>query len=62
MKYSELMKELKSSGCHIIRNGGNHDIWYSPITKKKFPLPRHQSKEVAKGTENVIRKAAGLEK
>lgn len=41
MKGSELRKLLKKYGCYFDRDGGNHEIWYSPITKKQFPVPRH---------------------
>ena len=60
MKYSELLKCIKEAGCYLIRHGSNHDIWYSPKTQKKFPFPRHLSKEVAKNTEKSIKEAAGI--
>ena len=60
MKYSELIEELKTAGCSLLKHGSNHDIWYSPLTKNKFPVPRHQSHEVAKETERSIRKLAGI--
>lgn len=60
MKYSELMAELKAAGCYLSTHGGNHDMWYSPITGRKFPVPRHQSHEIPKSTEKSIRKLAGI--
>ena len=60
MKTSELIKLLKAAGCYIIRHGGNHDIWFSPITGNSFPVGRHQSKDVPKGTAGSIRKQAGI--
>ena len=54
MKYNELLKELRKAGCFLLRNGGNHDIWYSPITRKKMVVPRHGSKEIPKGTLRSI--------
>lgn len=60
MKVSEMVKLLKKAGCYKISDGVNHEIWYSPITKKKFPVPRHYSKELPTGTANNIRKLAGL--
>lgn len=60
MKYSELTKLLKRIGCYVIRHGANHDIWYSPLTGKQFPLPRHSSADVKTGTYNNIKKDAGL--
>ena len=60
MKTSELIRILKAAGCYVIRHGGKHDIWYSPITQKKIPLGRHGNKEVAKGTAESILKDAGI--
>jgi mRNA interferase HicA len=60
MKYSELIAELKTAGCYFLKHGGNHDMWYSPITEKRFPVPRHQSHEVPKETEKAIKRQAGI--
>ena len=38
MKTSELLKLLKKHGITFVRNGGNHDIYYSPITHKKLKI------------------------
>lgn len=59
MKTQELIKLLKKSNCYIIRNGSRHDIWYSEITGKQFPIPRHKA-EIPPGALNNIRKDAGL--
>lgn len=60
MKASEIIRLLKKAGCYIIRNGRNHDIWYSPATGVQFEVPRHKSKELATGTADSILKDAGL--
>ena len=60
LKVSELVKELKHIGCYKTREGSNHEIWKSPVTGKKFQLPRHYSQELPTGTEKNIRKSAGL--
>ncbi|MBQ3661793.1 MAG: type II toxin-antitoxin system HicA family toxin [Firmicutes bacterium] len=60
MKTSELIKILKAEGCYLVRHGHNHDIWYSPITRKMIPLGRHSNKEVSKGTAEAILKDAGI--
>ena len=60
MKTSEMIKMLKKIGCYKVREGANHCIWYSPVTGKLFPVPRHSSKELPTGTEQSIRKQAGL--
>lgn len=60
MKVSEMKKLLKQIGCRKIRDGANHEIWFSPITNRKFQVPRHQSQELPTGTEKQIRKESGL--
>lgn len=60
MKVSEMKKLLKQIGCRKIMDGANHEIWYSPITDRKFQVPRHQSQELPTGTEKQIRKESGL--
>ncbi|MCH5174908.1 MAG: type II toxin-antitoxin system HicA family toxin [Prevotellaceae bacterium] len=54
MKYKDLYKRLREVGCFISRHGSRHDIWYSPITGNKRPVPRHGSKEVSTGTLKAI--------
>lgn len=60
MKVSELVKLLQKAGCYKTREGANHEIWYSPITNKKFQVPRHHAQELKTGTEQNIRKSAGI--
>jgi len=62
MKYSELKKILSKNGCYLHNEGGNHETWYSPISGNKFPIGRHNSKEVPTGTANGILKQAGIKK
>ena len=59
MKRGELVKILKSNGCWLLRNGGNHEIWYSDKEQIKFQVPRHY-KEIPTGTVHSILKDAGL--
>lgn len=51
---------LRKNGCYVVENGAEHDKWYSPISDEYFRVPRHPSKEIAKGTVNKILKDAGL--
>lgn len=60
MKTSELIKFLKKNGCYLVDHRGEHDFWYSPITKREVQVPRHPSREIANGTVNKILKDAGL--
>ena len=59
MKKGELLKILKRGQCSFLRNGGNHEIWYSSKEQRKFQVPRH-SKEIPTGTVESILKQAGL--
>lgn len=59
MKLSELLKILGKNGIKLVQHGKRHDMYYSPITGKQFPVPRH-AKEIADGTLNSIMKDAGL--
>lgn len=61
MKYSELYKLLRRSGCTVFREGNNHTIWIAP-NKNKFTVPRHQTQDVPKGTLRAILKATGIDK
>ena len=49
--YTPSVKEiLRAHGCHFERPGkGDHEIWYSPITQRRFPvdakiLSRHRQR------------------
>lgn len=57
--YTPLVKEiLKRHGCTFDRQGkGDHEIWYSPINKHKFPVDSNiKSRDLA----NVVLKQAGI--
>ena len=56
MRTGELKKKLRKAGCYKIREGGNHEIWYSPKTETAFS----DGQEIATGTANKILKDAGL--
>ncbi|MBR1853418.1 MAG: type II toxin-antitoxin system HicA family toxin [Lachnospiraceae bacterium] len=60
MKGSEIVKKIKKVGCYKIREGANHEIWYSPVTGRTFTVPRHYSHEVKTGTANSILQDAGV--
>ena len=61
MKYNELTKQLKKIGCYdTSEQQAGHPLWFSPVTGKFFKMSNHGSEEVATGTLNSIKKAAGL--
>jgi predicted RNA binding protein YcfA (HicA-like mRNA interferase family) len=60
MKTVEAIRKLSTAGCWLEENRTNHDWWYSPITNLHFSVPRHNSKELPKGTLKNISKASGV--
>ena len=61
MTYSELKRLLKKHHCQLVREGANHEIWYSPKTNLTFTVARHNRQEIPKGTIKSIKKSAGIE-
>ena len=37
----ELKKHLQKAGCRFERQGGDHEIWWSPVTGVRFVVDRH---------------------
>jgi hypothetical protein len=51
---------LRRAGCYRQRQGkGDHEIWYSPLTKKSFPVD-HKIK--SRHTANGVLRQAGIPK
>jgi hypothetical protein len=52
--------KLREAGCWFVRHGkGDHDLWYSPISRRKLTVPVNiMSRHLA----NDILKDAGLKK
>lgn len=51
---------LDKHGCEFVRRGnGDHDIWYSPISNRRFPV---DSKIKSRHTANGVLKQAGIGK
>jgi hypothetical protein len=49
---------LKKHECRAVRQGkGDHEIWFSPITKRNFPV---DGKILSRHTANGIMKQAGI--
>jgi len=56
----DLREKLRTAGCTFLRQGkGSHEIWYSPITKRNFPVPVGVA---SRHTANAILRQAGLPK
>jgi len=41
MKRKELIREIESIGCVLVRHGSKHDWYMNPESKKSQPVPRH---------------------
>jgi predicted RNA binding protein YcfA (HicA-like mRNA interferase family) len=41
MKRKDLIKEITSLGCILLRHGNRHDLYSNPKTGNKQPVPRH---------------------
>jgi predicted RNA binding protein YcfA (HicA-like mRNA interferase family) len=56
--YPDLVRLLRAAGCTLVRTAkGSHEIWYSPVTHRRFTVPRNT---VMVHTANGILKDAGL--
>jgi len=54
----QVRDKLTENGCYFLRRGkGDHDIWFSPITKVPITI---DSKIVSRHTANGIMKRAGI--
>ncbi|MGH8020769.1 MAG: type II toxin-antitoxin system HicA family toxin [Opitutaceae bacterium] len=42
MKRRDLVAELESFGCVLLRHGAKHDIYHQPKTGRSEPVPRHR--------------------
>lgn len=41
MKRRELIRYLEMNGCLLLREGGNHSIYYNPLNRRTSAVPRH---------------------
>ena len=56
----ELKKQLLAANCYFERAGkGDHEIWYSPLTKRRFVVDNAIK---SRHTANAVLKQAGLMK
>ena len=55
---TKVREKLKEHGSHFIRRGkGDHDIWFSPISNRTFPV---DSVIKSRHMANLIMKQAGI--
>ncbi len=41
MKRRDLVNYLLKNNCVLVREGGNHGVFYNPILKRTSTVPRH---------------------
>ena len=41
MKRRQLLKHLKKHGCELLREGGNHSVYWNPSQRLTTAVPRH---------------------
>jgi predicted RNA binding protein YcfA (HicA-like mRNA interferase family) len=42
VKRRDLIEQLESAGCVLLRHGAKHDIYHSPKSGRSQPVPRHR--------------------
>ena len=42
MKRHDLIRHLESQGCRLLREGGNHSVYYNPVNQQVTAVPRHR--------------------
>ena len=58
--YTPHLKEILRAQCHFERPGrGDHEIWFSPITERHFPV---DGKILSRHTANAVLRQAGIAK
>jgi HicA toxin of bacterial toxin-antitoxin, len=56
----DVKQALRENGCRFERPGrGDHEIWFSPITGKRFPVDH---RILSRHTANAVLKQAGIAK
>jgi predicted RNA binding protein YcfA (HicA-like mRNA interferase family) len=42
MKRLDLIRYLEMRGCRLMREGGNHTVYFNPVARKVTAIPRHR--------------------
>lgn len=41
MKRKDLIRHLATCGCLLLREGGNHSVYFHPVSRRTSSVPRH---------------------
>lgn len=58
--YNEFLKFLIEKGCRVVRTGAGSCIMMIGPNGKHFPFHNHGAKEMPKGTQQSIKRQAGI--
>ncbi len=58
MKRRDLIRYLRSRGCELVREGGNHSWWRNSRLNKRSAVPRHT--EIGENLAKKICKDLGI--
>ena len=42
MKRQELIRHVEASGCHLLREGGKHSVYFNSENSQTTAIPRHR--------------------
>ncbi len=42
MKRRDLERHLREHGCELLREGGNHSVYWNPADRRTSSVPRHR--------------------
>jgi predicted RNA binding protein YcfA (HicA-like mRNA interferase family) len=42
VKRRDLIRHLEANGCHLLREGGSHSVYWNPAARKVSTVPRHR--------------------
>jgi mRNA interferase HicA len=42
MKRVDLIRHLEQHGCELLREGGNHSVYWNPANRQTSAVPRHR--------------------
>jgi len=60
MKTSEAERKLSKAGCSFVMHGGEHDCWYSPITKSVSGFRDTNNRNLQQVQNEALKKTQGL--
>ncbi len=61
LSYREITLRLRKLGFHFYRHGkGSHELWVRDADGRVVPIPRHQGKNIRKGTVRAIIREIGV--